>query len=118
MKWYGSINNRYMENCRGEEPTVGMGVTQCLWSDRHPWEIIAVKDARHITIRALDSRRIDGGGFSEAQEYEYTSNPNNRTLDLYKTKRGKWVIRVGTRGVDASYGWYIGCAEEYYDFTF
>lgn len=118
MKWYGNLNNRFMENCRGAKPEVGMGVTQCLWSDRHPWEVIAVKDDRHITIRELDSKRIDHNGMSECQEYEYFSNPNNRVYELFRTKRGKWVIRVGTRGVDDSYGWYIGRAEEYYDFTF
>lgn len=118
MKWYGNLNNRFLENCRGAQPEVGMGVTQCLWSDRHPWEIIAVKDDRHITIRALDAKRIDRNYMSECQEYEYYSNEKNRVLNLYKTKRGKWVIRIGRNGVDASYGWYIGRAEEYYDYTF
>lgn len=118
MKWYGSLTNRVMENSRGAQPEVGMGVTQCLWSDRHPWEIIAVKDDRHITVRKLDAKRIDNNGFSECQEYEYTSNENNPVYTLYKTKKGKWVIRVGKNGVDSSYGWCIGVAEEYYDFTF
>ena len=118
MKWYGSLNNRVMENSRGAQPEVGMGVTQCLWSDRHPWEIIAVKDERHITIRRLDAKRTDHSGFSECQEYEYTSNENNPVYELFKNKKGRWVIRIGKNGVDNSYGWYIGVAEEYYDFTF
>jgi len=116
-QWYGSLNNRLLERTKGFTPEVGMGVTQCLWSDRHPWEVIEVKDARHVTIRRLDAKRTDKNGFSECQEYEYTSNEKNEVLHLYKTKRGKWVIRIGTRGVDSSYGWHFGRAEEYYDFT-
>ena len=118
MKWYGSLNNRFMERTRGAKPEVGMGVTECLWSDRHPYEIIEVKDDRHITIRALNWKRIDKNGMSECQEYEYFSNPYGTVYTLYKNKKGIWVRRVGKNGVDKSSGWYIGKAEEYYDFTF
>ena len=118
MKWYGSLNNRFMERTRGAKPEVGMGVTECLWSDRHPYEIIEVKDDRHITIRALNWKRIDKNGMSECQEYEYFSNPHGTVYTLYKNKKGIWVRRVGKNGVDKSSGWYIGKAEEYYDFTF
>ena len=118
MQWYGNLNNRVMERTRGQTPEVGMGVTECMWSDRHPYEIIAVKDDRHITIRRLDAKRTDHGGFSECQEYEYTSNPNGVVYNLYKNKKGMWVRRVGRNGVDNSSGWYVGRAEEYYDFSF
>ena len=118
MQWYGSLNNRFMENCKGAKPEVGMGVTACYWTDRHPYEIIEVKDDRHIVIRALNAKRIDDNGFSECQEYEYTSNPNGAVYTLYKNKKGKWVRRVGRNGVDDSCGWYVGRAEEYYDFSF
>lgn len=112
---YGSLTNRFMERAISPIPEVGMGVTECMWSDRHAYEVIEVKDARHITIRQLDARRVDKNGMSECQEYEYTSNPDNRTLRLFKTKRGRWVVRIGRNGVDNSSGWYIGQAEEYYD---
>lgn len=115
---YGSLTNRLAERTRGLKPEIGMGVTQLLWSDRNPYEIIAVKDDRHITIRELDWNRLDNRGMSECQDYEYISNPNNRTYNLYKNNKGKWVIRVGRNGVDNSYGWYIGRAERYYDFSF
>ena len=117
--WYGSINNRVMERSGADTiPVVGMGVTQCLWSDRHPWEIIEVKDNRHITIRQLGYKRIDNNGMSECQEYEYFPNEQGQVYRLFKNKHGRWVIRIGKNGVDNSYGWYIGRAEEYYDFTF
>ena len=114
-KWYGSINNRLMESCKGDVPVVGMGVTECLWSDRHPYEIVEVQDERHITIRPLGYKRIDNNGMSECQEYEYYSLPDNGTIRLYRAKDGRWVRRVGKNGVDRSSGWYIGKAEAYYD---
>ena len=95
-----------------------MGVTECMWSDRAPYEVIAVKDDRHITVREMNYKRIDGNGMSECQEYEYTSNPNGFVCNLYKDKNGVWVRRVGKNGVDRSSGWYIGRAERYYDFSF
>lgn len=117
--WYGNLNNRFLERAGNNTiPQVGMGVTECLWSDRHPYEIIEVKDNRHITIRGLRARRIDDNGFSECQEYEYFSDPEAPVYRLYKNKKGRWVRRVGKNGVDNSSGWYIGRAEEYYDFTF
>ena len=118
MKWYGSLNNRLLEHSKGNKPEVGMGVTQTLWSDRHAFEVIEVKDDRHITVRQLTAKRVDKNGMSECQDYEFTSDERNPKYRLYKTKKGRWVIRVGTRGVDSSYGWYIGRASEYYDPSF
>ena len=117
-RWYGSINNRIMESSAGDMPVVGMGVTECMWSDRDPYEIVEVQDARHIIIRRLDARRIDNNGMSECQEYEYTSNPDNMAIRLYKANDGRWVRRVGKNGVDRSSGWYVGYAEKYRDPSF
>lgn len=117
-QWYGSIDNRIMERSAGDKPVVGMGVTQCLWSDRVPWEIIEVKDDRHLSIRQLGYRRVDDNGFSECQEYEYYQDEALPVSRLFKDKNGRWVERIGKNGVDRSSGWYIGKAERYYDFTF
>ena len=116
-RWYGSLNNRLMENMSGmPAPEVGMGATRCGWSDRNPYEIIEVKDARHITVRTMNAKRIDSNGMSECQEYEYTSNPDGVIEHLFLTKQGKWRDRQGrTLGCD---GWVIGFAEKYYDFSF
>lgn len=115
--WYGSIDNRLLENAKMPDPVVGMGATEICYSDRHPYEVIAVKDARHITVRELDWKRIDHNGMSESQEYKYSSNPENRTANLFLTKQGKWRERQadGRLGCNA---FYIGFAERYYDFCF
>ena len=55
MKLYGSLQNRLME---GKDFTngnikVGTGVTEVLYSDRHAYEVIAVTDQNHFTIRRM-----------------------------------------------------------------
>lgn len=113
-QWYGSLENRLMENAKMPEPVVGMGVTECSYTDREPYEVIEVKDPRHITIRALDWKRVDGNGLSECQDYEYSSNEANHPVHLFLTKQGKWRERYpdGHLGCD---GFYLGSAERYYD---
>lgn len=118
MQWYGSLQNRIEERSSGFKPEVGMGVTETLWSDREPYEITEVMDDRHIKIRRMRYKRIDNNGFSECQEYEYMSNPDGYEYTLYKTKQGRWVRRVGTRGVDNSSGWIVGRMEKYTDPSF
>lgn len=115
-RWYGSLQNRLAESSAMPAPQVGMGVTEMCWSDRHPYEIVAVKDARHITVRPLGHKRIDENGFSESQEYEYFSQPDAPTLNLFLTKQGRWRERIG-RSLGATC-FYVGFAEEYYDFSF
>lgn len=119
MEWYGSLQNRFEERIKSTiTPQVGMGVTELLWSDREPYEIIEVKDDRHIVIRRMNYKRTDKNGFSECQEYEYTSNPNGYTCTLYRNNKGRWVRRVGRNGVDNSSGWVVGRMEKYEDPTF
>lgn len=113
IKWEGSLQNRIAER-RNIKPEVGMGVTEYWWSDREPFEIIAVKDDRHITIRRLDYKRIDhNGAFTEAQEYEYYSNESNDTHELFFTKQGVWRERIGRSLGPTTFG--VGHAEKYYD---
>lgn len=91
-KWYGSINNRIEENkmfC--DEIRVGTGMTEYWWSDRHPYEVIAVKDQKHVTVRALDHKHI--GEPCMDNNWELISNENNPTYEM--TKRGKyWYFTV------------------------
>lgn len=144
--WYGSLNNRLEERAQQPTPVVGMGVTECCYSDRHPWEIIEVKDEKHITIRQMGFERIDKNGMSDCQEYRYFSKPDGGVKHLV-LRNGRWRDRI----VEAVYeedpngeyvrlfdgdkkryrkvgykvtnklgcdGWSLGRAEEHYDFTF
>lgn len=88
-KWYGSLQNRLMENKSCEEITVGMGMTEYGYSDRYPYEVIEVKDQKHVTVRELDHKAI-GEAFSN--DWELVSNENNPSYNL--TKRGEYWYRT------------------------
>lgn len=116
-KWYGSLNNRIDEQIKSPVPLVGMGATEYCWSDRHAYEIISVKDERHITVRQYTAKRTDNNGMSECQDYEFISNPNGATCDLFLTSKGEWRERIGKNGLGCN-RWGIGRADEYYDYSF
>jgi len=84
--WYGNLTNRLEENkmfC--DEIKVGMGMTEYSYSDRDAYEVIEVKDQKHVVVRELDHKLI-GGAYSN--DWELTSNENNPTR--YLTKRGNY----------------------------
>lgn len=129
-KFYGSINNRLQENCKGETPVVGMGVTELQYTDRAPYEVIEVINEKKIRVRELGFKRIDSNGMSDCQDYEFFSKPdgevktlvlrNGRWRDLLKEERylgdDKWEV-IETKKLGCN-GWYVGRAERYYDFSF
>ena len=91
---YGSLNNRLEENrmfCN--KIKVGTGMTEYYYSDRHAYEVVEVKDQKHVKVRKLDHKPIHIGGFDN--EWELISNENNPVKEL--TKRGNywyWTVRV------------------------
>ena len=92
MKWYGSVNNRIMERGKGaEEITVGMGVTEFYWSDRHAYEVIEVIDQRHITIR--EYKAVHTGAAYE-NKWDLVSDPTRPEIPL--VKRGKYWYNYAT----------------------
>lgn len=91
MNLYGSLNNRLAENrmfC--DEITVGTGMTEYGYTDRHAYEVVAVKDQKHVTVREYDHKLV-GEAFSN--DWELISNENNPTRDM--VKRGNyWYYTV------------------------
>ena len=59
-KLYGSLNNRFDENkyYNGTYNNIKVGdyATEYLWSDRHAYEVVEVKDQKHVKIRRLDAK--------------------------------------------------------------
>ena len=117
MRYYGSLTNRIEERVKSATPEIGMGVTEMMYSDRVPYEVIAIKDARHITVRVLDAKRIDKNGMSECQEYEYKSNEQNACVNLFLTKQGVWREKYRDRSLGCNI-FVIGYAEKYHDYSF
>lgn len=84
--WYGSLNNRLEENRQfTDEIKVGTGVTEYLYSDRHAYEVVAVKDQKHISIREYDHKLV---GEPMSNDWELISNENNPVVNI--VKRGKY----------------------------
>lgn len=57
MKLYGSLNNRIEENrmyCDAIE--IGTGVTEYKWSDRRAFEVVGVRDQKHVSVREYDHK--------------------------------------------------------------
>ena len=145
MKWYGSLNNRIDEKRNSEEPKVGMGVTEYLWSDRHAYEITEVIDSKHFKMKRYDAKNV-GKGFGDnnweltldenAPEYEmvfrcgswynvikYTKESIERCEreDGYVLLDEKIYNTAKEKGVAYKYNKMnivIGVADEYYDFEF
>ncbi len=120
MKLYGSLNNRLDENkyFNGTENNLKVGTlaTEYYWSDRKPYEVVKVINQKHIFIRELDAKRIDNNGMSDSQHYEYSSNENNKEIEL-KFTYGHWrIIRKDKSSIRINIS--FGCAEKYYDYSF
>jgi hypothetical protein len=92
--WYGNLTNRLEENrmfCK--EIEVGTGMTEYSYSDRHPYEVVEVKDQKHVKVRELDHKHVGDGCMDN--NWELVSNENNSVRML--TKRGKywyWTVVV------------------------
>ena len=92
MTWYGSVHNRLEENKQFcDKIKIGTGVTEYLYSDRHPYEVIDVVDQKHVYIRELDHKLI---GEPYSNDWELISNENNTVY--YLTKRGKYWYKTIT----------------------
>ena len=118
-KWYGNVINRILENPKTTpEIVVDMGMTQYFWSDRTAWEVIEVKSQRHVIVRELNHKLI---GEPYSNDWELSSNENNRTKELIRPKKYWYEVWrdnegniIGKDKVNVSFGH----ADYYYDYSF
>lgn len=92
MKEIGNFINRLEENryFNGTHDNIKVG-TPCtiyLYSDRHAYEVIEVKDQNNIRIRQLKAIRTDNFGMSDCQNYRYERDEKGCTMTLRLTKDG------------------------------
>lgn len=93
-KWYGSLNNRMEEGRQFVETIeVGAGVTEYFYSDRKAYEVVAVKDQKHISIREYDHEAV---GTPMSNDWNLISNPNNRVIDLVKRGQNWYKAKTAT----------------------
>jgi len=113
VRGYGSLVNAIGNQTKSLTPKVGMGVTELMYSDRHPFTVVAIISPKRILVREDKATRIDHNGCCENQEYQYEEQPTAPEVTLFLNKFGRWK-RLG----DAQGSTYlIGKREEYYDFT-
>ena len=92
----GSVmNHLYSRMTDGQpEPTVGMGATVLLWTDRNAATISAVTrkgDAIYVTTQDDDVRVVAGSAHDGSAQYEYTRNTNGRERYFRAyTPDGEW----------------------------
>ena len=100
--WYGSLQNRLEENrmfC--EQIEVGTGATEYMWSDRHPYEVVAVRDQKHVSVREMGHRHVGDGSMDN--NWELFSVESNPVRDL--ERRGKywyWAVTVTAEELKAN----------------
>lgn len=80
MKLYGSLQNRLVE---GRDFTngnikVGTGVTEVLYTDRHAYEVTAVKDQNRFTIRRMKAISTE----SMSNTWKLESDETQPTYDI------------------------------------
>ena len=97
-KWYGNVMNRLEENKDFvPEIKVGTGMTEYYWSDRHPWEVIDVKDQKHVTVRAMKHAPAPGSA-PMSNDWVLSSDPDGPEREM--AKRGKYWYYVTTITAD------------------
>jgi len=122
----GSLFNHIMSNGTIKDIVPGeTGATYLSWTDRYAAtvkEVFKKGKYDYIVIQQDIATRVDDGGMTDSQSYEYTSNPEGRT----------WLFRVTDKGFEQVYkdsqtgrfkkmnvgGLVVGKRREYYDFSF
>jgi len=96
-EWYGSFFNRLEENKNlVDEIKVGTGMTEYLYTDRRAYEVVEVKDQKHVKVRELDHEHV--GDFHFDNNWVLFSNEENPILEM--TKRGKYWCFTKTLTID------------------
>ena len=98
-------------------PTVGMGATVCMFSDRHAMTIIEVSaSGKRVVVQEDTATRTDTNGMSDSQQYSYVPNPEGSTQTFTLRKNGRWVRESETMRGGTCLA--IGYRQKYHDFSF
>jgi hypothetical protein len=111
----GSLTNHLLSNSQSQSPQIGMGVTECLYSDRQAYTIINILSKTRIMIQKDIATRSDKKGMSELQEYTYARNEHGSTKTLSLRKDGRW--RAQGEG-NSSAVYVLGLRDQFHDYSF
>lgn len=81
------INDIQARSTRGEpEPTVGMGATILLWSDRHAATVTSVERDAAVTVQHDTAKVVAGSGHDGSAEYAFSPNPRGE-LETFQRRQ-------------------------------
>lgn len=115
------------------EPEPGMGATVLSHTDRNAGTVVAVQSIASgkynclVEIQLDHSHRIDSNEMSEAQQYEYTANPEGRRYHFKRVREsGVWVEVEKSltcsggrywKKTTSRFGLILGTRKTYFDFS-
>lgn len=74
-------------------------MTEYFWSDREAYEVVAVRDQKHVSVRRYDHRHIGTPGFDN--NWELISNEKNPVRDLERRgDRWYWTTTVTAADIE------------------
>jgi len=109
----GSLINWMLANPNYKEPKVGMGVTECLWSDRHAWLIVEVDSDKKGFTMARMTPKIKGNYYE--QNYIYEDENGNPLVNKNYICHVRYRYKAWRRDHGGKLHLSIGHAEEYED---
>jgi uncharacterized membrane protein YgaE (UPF0421/DUF939 family) len=67
-------------------------VCELCYSDRHAYQVIRMETEKRMVVRRLNPQRVNIGEYvmSDAQDYEFTENPDAPEITLRLHKDGFW----------------------------
>ncbi len=95
------------------KPTVGMGVTRRIGSDRYPFTVWEVRSPTCIVVKEDLATRNDSNGESECQTYLFSTDASAPDVVLTKRRDGSWKSRGGA--VPGTFK--IGKRSRFHDYT-
>ncbi len=102
-----NIMNWLMANPNYRKPAEGEDVTECMWTDRRAWRVIAVDaDGKGATLTRYEPKYV-GKAYGD-ESYEYDDADGNPLLDVRQTMHIRYKYKSwrtdGGRKVDLAWG--------------
>ena len=92
----------------------GLGMTEFSGSDCYAYEVVEVKDQKHVTVRQLD-HEMRPGALSYSNDWDLISDDSVKSRELVKYG-DIWFWKFGNRRLKANVS--FGRAEYYFDYEF
>ena len=112
-----SVVNMMYDESRPAAPTVGMGATVLMWTDRHAATVVAVgPNGRWLDVQLDNATRTDTHGASDSQHYSYTPNAD-APITRYTLRRDGKYKRAG-ESMRGGLALLLGKRDHHFDYSF